>query len=191
MSTPRQSKANRANAQHSTGPKSAAGKRKVAQNARRHGLTTPPPWDQVTTWYRIITGNPQALPDLTSQDRREQAALRLAETEAQVERITQAERAHLMELHQRLGLDADLPRAARVLQRLTDRGLDYDDQDTMILLAQDAEDPDIAEAARLLARTSPTRPAALRQKMRTLSRYRRDAESARRTARKEWLRFAT
>src|ERR1700682_345243 len=33
--------ANRANAQKSTGPRTAAGKRRVAQNARRHGLNCP------------------------------------------------------------------------------------------------------------------------------------------------------
>ena len=32
-------RANRANARKSTGPRSAAGKRRVARNARRHGLT--------------------------------------------------------------------------------------------------------------------------------------------------------
>lgn len=38
MSSPRQITANRANAQHSTGPRSTAGKRQSARNARKHGL---------------------------------------------------------------------------------------------------------------------------------------------------------
>lgn len=48
MTTQRQSDANRANAKASTGPRTVAGKRQVAQNARRHGLTALLPWDQVT-----------------------------------------------------------------------------------------------------------------------------------------------
>lgn len=40
MATPAQIRANRANAQRSTGPKTAAGRQKSAQNARKHGLTS-------------------------------------------------------------------------------------------------------------------------------------------------------
>jgi len=39
MATQSQITANQANAKHSTGPKTAAGKARVAQNATRHGLT--------------------------------------------------------------------------------------------------------------------------------------------------------
>lgn len=188
MSTDRQAKANRANAQRSTGPSSAVGKRKVAQNARRHGLTTPPPWDQVTRWYRIITGDLQAQPDLTSLDRREQAAIRLAVTEAQVERATTAERNHLVDLQERLGrVDTDQSHTERAIERIKERGLDLDDYDTLILLAEKLEDRSLTADIRFLARTSPTRPTALRQTLKTLTRYRRDAESARRSALKVWL----
>jgi hypothetical protein len=41
MTTQRQVAANRANSQKSTGPQSAAGKSRAAQNARRHGLSVP------------------------------------------------------------------------------------------------------------------------------------------------------
>jgi hypothetical protein len=43
MSTAAQTAANQANAQHSTGPRSSAGKAAVAQNARTHGLTASRP----------------------------------------------------------------------------------------------------------------------------------------------------
>lgn len=39
MSTERQTRANRANAQHSTGPRTTVGKQRVASNALKHGLT--------------------------------------------------------------------------------------------------------------------------------------------------------
>jgi hypothetical protein len=39
MSTPNRTEINRANAQHSTGPKTAAGKQRSSLNALRHGLT--------------------------------------------------------------------------------------------------------------------------------------------------------
>jgi hypothetical protein len=41
MTSPAKARANRRNAQKSTGPKSAAGKVKVARNALRHGLSLP------------------------------------------------------------------------------------------------------------------------------------------------------
>ena len=41
MATQRQIAANRANAQHSTGPKSAAGRKASSQNARGYGLSSP------------------------------------------------------------------------------------------------------------------------------------------------------
>jgi hypothetical protein len=41
MTSPRRLRANRANARRSTGPKTATGRAKVAQNARRHGLRIP------------------------------------------------------------------------------------------------------------------------------------------------------
>jgi hypothetical protein len=40
MATPQQTAANRANAQHSTGPRTEAGKAASSQNARKHGLSS-------------------------------------------------------------------------------------------------------------------------------------------------------
>src|SRR2546421_474456 len=47
MASERQIAANRRNAQNSTGPRTAAGKARAADNARRHGLRTPIATDQV------------------------------------------------------------------------------------------------------------------------------------------------
>jgi hypothetical protein len=49
MATEKQLAANRANAQCSTGPRTALGKRKSSRNAFRHGLSGPLPFDPMTS----------------------------------------------------------------------------------------------------------------------------------------------
>ena len=85
MTTERQRAANRANAKKSSGPKSSAGRNRSSQNARRHGLTAPPPWDDVAKWYRTILDNPGDTPDPMARDDLLRAALSLAEAEARLE----------------------------------------------------------------------------------------------------------
>ena len=76
---------NRANAQKSTGPRSAAGKAATAQNARRHGATSRPDPASVATWLRIILDAPGLPPeDLLKDDARTRRALALAEAEVAV-----------------------------------------------------------------------------------------------------------
>ncbi|MEQ3729299.1 MAG: hypothetical protein ABNH38_17990 [Tateyamaria sp.] len=76
---------NTANAQKSTGPKTAAGKAAVSQNARRHGATSKPDLTSVVAWARVILNAPDLAPsDLLSGDRRIEVALALAEAEARV-----------------------------------------------------------------------------------------------------------
>jgi hypothetical protein len=60
MATERQIAANRANAQRSTGPKTAAGKMKSSRNAFRHGLSGPLPlnlarWSEIDAIARALT----------------------------------------------------------------------------------------------------------------------------------------
>lgn len=76
---------NRANAQHSSGPQTQAGKAKVAQNARRHGLTSQPDPGSVTLWLRVILCQPDLSPDdYLKDDPRIFAALKLAEAEVRL-----------------------------------------------------------------------------------------------------------
>lgn len=91
MSSGRQVAANRANAQKSTGPRTAAGKARASGNARRHGLTAAPEWQAVARWYRIILDDPGAAPDPLDLDSFRRAARDLAEAEAQLERVRRAE----------------------------------------------------------------------------------------------------
>lgn len=91
MSSDRRVAANRANAQKSTGPRTAAGKARAAGNSRRHGLTAAPPADAVRRWYRVILDDPEAVPYPIDLDPYRRAARDLAEAEAQLARVRAAE----------------------------------------------------------------------------------------------------
>jgi len=76
---------NRANARKSTGPKSAAGKAAVSQNARRHGATAQPEPEDISRWLRIILDDPEVMPDvILAGGARAARALDLAEAEARL-----------------------------------------------------------------------------------------------------------
>ncbi|MFX4296145.1 hypothetical protein [Pseudosulfitobacter pseudonitzschiae] len=76
---------NRANAQKSTGPKTARGKAVVSGNARRHGATARPDPESVAIWLGIILDDPDITPEaLIPTDERSFRALFLAKAEAQL-----------------------------------------------------------------------------------------------------------
>ncbi|EDM69888.1 hypothetical protein RAZWK3B_00025 [Roseobacter sp. AzwK-3b] len=82
---------NRANAQKSTGPKTAAGKATVAGNARKHGLTSRPDPELLKAWLSVILGRPEITPeDLMPQDTRGFLALTLAEAETRLVAVEEA-----------------------------------------------------------------------------------------------------
>jgi hypothetical protein len=88
MVTRRQAEANRTNARRSTGPRTMAGKQATSRNALRHGLNRPPDWADVVAWYRLVTGDPVAEPDvLAVSGSREALALKLAEAQAELSRV--------------------------------------------------------------------------------------------------------
>ena len=97
MTTERQRAANRTNAKKSSGPKSSAGRNRSSQNARRHGLTAPPPWDDVAKWYRTILDNPGATPDPMARGAPLRAAFSLAEAEARLEQAWREEGAFFLD----------------------------------------------------------------------------------------------
>lgn len=91
MSSDRITRRNRANAQKSTGPRTAVGKAKVASNARKHGATAQPNPESVATWLSIICDRPEISPDeLLPNDDLGYRALELAHAEVRVAASEQA-----------------------------------------------------------------------------------------------------
>lgn len=168
---------NRANAAKSTGPRSAAGKAAVAQNARRHGATAQPEPERVATWARIILDAPDLGPnEVLTDDVRTRSALALA------------------------GAEARLSEAARALEEFeagtappSDEEEDLTDQITEFR-AMLAEMPMTARDRRTgrslirrlqKAKFRETRPGGPRHRL--LKRYFREARAQRRRAFEDWL----
>ena len=154
MTTERQRAANRANARKSTGPKTEAGNKRSAGNAQRHGLTGVLPQEQVLAWYRLILDDAQAEPDPFEADPERRAAYSLAEAEAHLARVRQAEQALLFEhsYPEPLNVDATPYPAGMTM-----------DRETVGLMAS-------VEAQLSQGRT---------RQLRTLARYRAEAEAQR------------
>ena len=146
----------------------------------RHGLTTSPDWRDVRSWYRIILDDATAEPDLLEPDPRHRAALSLAEAEARRDSAGRVEEAHLADMAER-----HLKRGQRSLEDLA--RLDLEDPETLEVLIAKETDPDMRKALRIFLETCPNRPVAMRDTLKRLTRYRRQAEARRRKALKAWI----
>jgi hypothetical protein len=181
MASERQRVANRRNARKSTGPKSEGGKRRSSQNARRHGLTTPPSPDLVRFHYRLILGDDAAeLVPLTA-DPRLQAARSLAEAEARLERARAAEEAFLVAVEEGRHLDDHLKQVSEEIRRRWQEVKGVSPEVSRLLLASKGQVP--YKETRKVTVTWESVAARLR----TLLRYRREAEVRRRKALREWI----
>lgn len=177
---------NVANAQKSTGPKSAKGKAISSKNALKHGMTAAPSWDDVTLMYKLILGDMTAIPDPMSDDPTSRTALALAEAEAQLARCVSQERALLTRIAERAGKGSHV--SVDAVMRKAGKGI-YD-LDVMEALTKKESDPTMRQVLQLLIRSDPDRPAELRRRYSVARRYRREAEARRRRALKNWIRVA-
>lgn len=84
MTTERQRAANRQNAQKSTGPRTAEGRKRSASNSRRHGMTGSIAEENVAEWFKLILSDSDAEPNILDNDRLRRSALRLAMAEARL-----------------------------------------------------------------------------------------------------------
>lgn len=184
MATERQRSANARNAKKSTGPKTASGKRRAAKNAFSHGLTTPPPWEDVLTYYRIVVEDADADPGKAATQA-ERAALVLAECEAACDRALRAE-TEAFELMAAYVETKGEPDLAKLLQ--VQKGFDYENPDVLrFMLAHGNLDEFDREAVRILYADSRHNLARRRRRLERISCYRQRAESRRRRAFKAWL----
>ena len=97
MATQAQIRANRRNAQKSTGPNTRIGKATSAFNARKHGLSARLDAAAVTGWLRIIVDDAAAYPNPMDNSERSRAARWLAEAEAQLDQVWREEQAFLLD----------------------------------------------------------------------------------------------
>lgn len=178
MTTRKQVAANKANAGKSTGPVSANGKAAVANNAMKHGLTTPPEWTHVTKWYRVITADPQAVPTFPTHNEEDRATIALAEAEACAERARQAEAEHLRKMSRPLTTPESIEAGAE---------LDIEDIGTLNFLLSHKLDLYMRALVYMMKRVSPNRPSELKKTARRLTRYRREAEARRHKALNYWI----
>lgn len=182
MSTERQKRANAANAAKSTGPRTSEGRARSAGNARKHGLNSAPAWDQVRPYLFLITGADEV--DPMDQDAVSRAALALAEAEAQVARCVMAERRHLAQMAETAGQNpfAPIEDAAAEKQEENDVSGAY-----MEWLGAKKWTSSTDPKPKTGKLPDLDQPAAMHRMLKTLMRYRKEAESQRRKALRRWL----
>jgi len=181
VTSERQKRANAANAAKSTGPRTAEGRARSAGNARKHGLNSAPPWDDISPYLTLITGSAHI--DPLTQDALSRAARDLAEAEARLARSLMAERRHVVHM---AGIAAQQP---PIVVEKTAQEAKETEGSVALTEWQRARfsDATVAKVKKVRPPPDPNRPAALHQTLKILMRYRREAEARRRKALRRWL----
>ena len=181
MTPARQKRAHAANAAKSTGPRTAEGRARSAGNARKHGLNSAPPWDDISPYLTLITG--AAHIDPLAQAAQSRAARDLAEAEARLARCLVAERRHVVHMAE---IAAQQPPS---VAEKTAQAAKETERSVALTEWQRARfsDAAVAKVKKVRPPPDPNRPAALRQTLKLLMRYRKEAEAHRRKALRRWL----
>ena len=179
MTTERQRAANRRNARKSTGPHSARGRAKVAQNALKHGLTLPPPSEDVLRWIRIILGDASATIDNLGGGAAREVVMALARAEARLERAQAAERDAVLALQKYTKTHAEPDPFALDL-------LDLEDPAVLATYLKSRHIGITKKGLRILISASDNRLPKLRKRLRLMERYVREAEREKRQAFAAW-----
>jgi|LGOV01.1.fsa_nt_gb hypothetical protein len=179
MATQAQIRANRRNAQKSTGPNTRIGKATSAFNARKHGLSARLDGASVTEWYRVIVDDAAARPNPSESGERLQAARWLAEAEARLEKVWREEEVFLLDPDPG-GVDAkNVEDIEDDIDMLEEAAYDHGwDSQGLRLLAR-AEKFNLRQKINAANRRN--------KKTRLLSRYRAEAEAQRNKALKHWI----
>ena len=170
MTSATQWEANRKNARKSTGPRTEKGRKRVALNAQRHGLSSRPLAEKILAHLRQILGDPCATVEAANSTADGQVALALALAEARLDRVRQiAANTEFLTPH------ADVQETVELLKEFIE---DEDAKFTYKLVAHTFRD-------RLLTRSGR----ADRSDLRALARHVREAHGARSRALRKWLEF--
>lgn len=182
MTTERQKVANAANATKSTGPRTTEGRAKAAGNARKHGLNTTPPWNEVSSYLTLILGS--AGMDPLSLDTQSRAALALAEAEARLARCLMEERRQLVRMTELAAQKPFVPTvkaAEPTIKQKFDANTLPDWQRARQTDWSNSQMPIFHEPP------APDESEVLRRSIKTLTRYRREADAQKRKALRHWL----
>lgn len=185
MASDAQIRANRANAKRSTGPVSRTGRRRVAGNARRHGLTDANlDANLVLFFYRTILEDPLASPEGAIGNEYREVSLNLARSEARLVKVRDA----VTDLDQRIAqLVSRIEKDGLIAERYAALGQFFEDAG---LSASSAKNPnhwfyDKLEIVGDIGKREPLYKAF--EERRILMRYRNEAVSGRRKALKRWI----
>lgn len=181
MTSDRRIKANRENAKRSSGPKSETGKRRVSQNARRHGLSTPPDDATLAHWLSIILDEPALEGHLLTFDGQSRAAS-LADAEARLQRVRETELRFLEDCHVLDRGDAHLA-TRHELVTTSVKIFGWHKFDATGVLEKVKSEPEVIKREEKIHLTEYS------DALRRLLRYRREAECRRRRALKEWIAY--
>lgn len=192
MATQAQISANRRNAQKSTGPRSAKGRARSAQNRKSHGLSAQPPQARVQAWYGAITG--QASFPLEGEV--DPAAYALAMAEARLESALQEEMDPLKEAQecgwQKIKIFHG-PEMQIISENLYLAIIDPEKADPKLIYGTMTREefPLYRDVVKMLVNTDPGDPKYIAKRSKLMRRYRKAAEAERERAFDHWMKLVS